>query len=508
MSVLNYGIQSLHLLQFGVQSLISSLAFRVIILSRSCIHCHFFGFQSYVPSVQSYQFSLGIQSFVFSIRCYQFFQFSVQSHVFSLTFRVIMSLVRRSEPSSFHSLAFRACCSQPGVQSYHLHSGIQNHRSHSSVQSHHFSTVWRLELSFTVRHSDPLFKFRRSDPSSFTVQRSELSFTVWHSEPSFTVWNSKSSCFQLGVQSHHLSIVQHLESVVRSQAFRAIVHIQGFRAIVVHSQAFRAIVHIQAFKAIIVHSLAFRVIVHSLAFRAIIHSLAFKVVIISPQFGVQSYHSQFGAQSRRSQFGIQSPSSTFRRSEPSFTFRCLKPSFLHSLALGSIVHSQAFRAICQLGIQSHHIFSLAFRAISQPSIRCHHFPLVRRSEPHSQHLELSLSFSSVFRATLLAFRVAIFFQFSIQSHSYYLEPLSSVLGVHSHVISLTFRVIIFFILAFGAIVLLGIRCRHLPLVLVFGVVVHTHSDILSHFLSFGVQSCVSSALSFIVMAHDIHIHWH
>ena len=40
-----------YLFQFAVQNRISSLAFRAIILSRSGIHCHFFGVQSYVPSV-------------------------------------------------------------------------------------------------------------------------------------------------------------------------------------------------------------------------------------------------------------------------------------------------------------------------------------------------------------------------------------------------------------------------------------------------------------------------
>uniref|UniRef100_F6HTH6 Uncharacterized protein n=1 Tax=Vitis vinifera TaxID=29760 RepID=F6HTH6_VITVI len=53
-----------------------------------------------------------------------------------------------------------------------------------------------------------------------------------------------------------------------------------------------------------------------------------------------------------------------------------KPPFLHSLAFRAVVHGRAFKAIGQLGIQSHHIFSstfraisLAFRAISQLSIQ-------------------------------------------------------------------------------------------------------------------------------------------
>ena len=64
MSVLSYGIQSLHLLQFGIQSRIFSLAFRVII-----------------PS-----------------------QFSVQSRISSLTFRV--TIPSQFDIQSLHILQF------------------------------------------------------------------------------------------------------------------------------------------------------------------------------------------------------------------------------------------------------------------------------------------------------------------------------------------------------------------------------------------------------------------
>ena len=106
--------------------------------------------------------------------------------------------------------------------------------------------------------------------------------------------------------------------------------------------------------------------------------------------------------------------------KPSFTVWILEPSFIPR-------------------VQSHHIFNLAFRAISQPIIQSRHFPLVWRSEPHYQHLELSFSFSSVFKATLLVFGIVIFFQFSIQGRSYHSEPFPLVLDVQSHVFSLAFQ---------------------------------------------------------------------
>ena len=103
----------------------------------------------------------------------------------------------------------------------------------------------------------------------------------------------------------------------------------------------------------------------------------------------------------------------------------------------------------------------------------------------------------MFRATLLAFRVVILFYFSIQSHSYHSEPLSSVLGVQRHVFSLAFKTTIFFSLAFRV------------------VSSFWHSEPLSS-LAFGATifppfwrlGPFSSALSFRVMAPNIHIHWH
>ena len=190
--------------------------FRAIILSRSSIHCHLFSVQSYVPSVQSYapsiqscQFSLGIQSFVFIIQCYQFFfQFGVQSHVLSSTFRVIMS---------FFSWAFGSTIfffSQFGIQS-HIFILV-------------FSAVVCFSLTFKavflVRHSKPLF-------SSIWHSRPYLQFGVQSCYPR-TIQRSKSlSLSQFGVQSYHPIMIghslhafwrsephsQHLELLIRSQ---------------------------------------------------------------------------------------------------------------------------------------------------------------------------------------------------------------------------------------------------------------------------------------------------
>ena len=187
------------------------------------------------------------------------------------------------------------------------------------------------------------------------------------------------------------------------------------------------------------------------------------------------------------------------RSKPSFTVWSSESSFIPR-------------------VQSHHIFNLAFKAISQPIIQSHHFLLIRHLEPHSQHLELSFSFHSVFRATLLAFRIVIFFQFSIQGQSYHSKPLSSVLGVQSHVFSLAFRATIFFNLAFRAVssfwhseslsrfpfratIFLQFWHSELSCILIqaFRVTV---------FPPFGVQSCFSPTLSSLVMAPGIPNHWH
>ena len=132
MSVLNYGVQSFHLLQFGVQSRISSLAFRATI--------------SLQLNVQSYH--------IFSITMFRV--------VFlSLNFRYVSSQLWHSELSSssfgvqscIFSLAFRVTIpSQFYIQSRHIFSvwplepcfqfGVQSHLS-LGVQSHHLFPVWR-----------------------------------------------------------------------------------------------------------------------------------------------------------------------------------------------------------------------------------------------------------------------------------------------------------------------------------------------------------------------------
>ena len=335
------------------------------------------------------------------------------------------------------------------------------------------------DVSFQFWHSEPSFSYNSMFRASIASQlrRLESSFIVWHSQPPYLL--------SLGVQSHPSQFL--IQSRIFSSAFRATIFFfsQAFRATISYSSMFRATIPSQ-----------FGVQSHHL----------FSVWRLEPhlQFGVQSHY--FLSLAFRAMFSIWHSESHLQlgvQSQCPFIVWCSELSSYHDRvfvatfsAFRAIVHSQEFKVVVhsqslepsylQFEIQIHQsvchskppfssssTFGATFLAFRVPSIQsCLSF-LVRNSEPHSQHLKFFFSFSSVFRATLLAFRIAIFFQFSIQSHSYRSKPLSSVLGVQSRV----------FILTFKAIVQLGIRCHHPPLVLAFRAVVHTHSGIQSHHLS-------------------------
>ena len=399
--------ESPSLLSFGVQShhRLSVLAFKAIIAFR---------FRCSGPSLL---LSFGVQiHHRFSILAFKaiitsqfqhskppsFLNFGVQNyHRFSLlAFRVIIaSQFWRSESLSLLSF---------GVQSHHrfLVSAFRAIiASQFGVQSHHHFSV----SAFMSHHRFSVLAFKAIIASQF--RRSESSFTVLRSESS-SIFRRSELHLQFDVQSHRLFLVRHskLSSSLYSRAFRAIVHIQAFRDITSPQFGIQSR-HLSSFWRS--KSFLLSLIIQSRYPCTVWRSESLSL----SQFGVQSYHSIM--------IGDSSPH--FRRLKrhsqhlkPSFTVWILEPSFIPR-------------------VQSHHIFNLAFRAISQPIIQSRHFPLVWRSEPHYQHLELSFSFSSVFKATLLVFGIVIFFQFSIQGRFYHSEPFPLVLDVQSHVFSLAFQ---------------------------------------------------------------------
>ena len=154
--------------------------------------------------------------------------------------------------------------------------------------------------------------------SSFPIVAFKVASPAWRSETS-PLHNLafRDRCLQSSVQSHHLSTVWHLEPVVCSEAFRAIVH--------------------------------------NLAFRAVIHSLAFRVVIISPQLGVQSHCSHSRIQSYRPQSGVQ--------------IHCS-----HSSVQSHRLHSGVQSHHSHSGIHSRH-------HRSHSSVQSHHLSTVKSPEP-------------------------------------------------------------------------------------------------------------------------------
>ena len=266
---------------------------------------------------------------------------------------------------------------------------------------------------------------------SFGIQNHPFLITRCLEQASLLSYDVQSRPSQFGIHSHHIFSVWAFRVILHSFSFRAAFSVQRsepqFFSLVRHSEppfltarcseppsllslAFRATISFQFGVQSHISSLAFRVTIflvwHSepcfqSGIQSRISSLVFKVSVPS-QFGVQSYHPIM--------IGYSLP--PFRRSEPSFIVRNSKSSFIPR-------------------VQSHHIFSLIFRAISQSVIQSHHFRLVWRSEPHSQHLELSFSFSLAFRATFLAFKVFFLFQFGIQSHITSIQDCHFLLVQHS-----------------------------------------------------------------------------
>ena len=129
-----------------------SLAFRAVILSQSGIHRHIFGIQIYILSVQSCQFSLTFRAINSQFGAQSHYLFPVlRSEPPSLLSLGIQShhlfSVWRSEPPSLLSYGiqshhlFTARRSKPP---YFLSYDVQSHPSQFGVQSHVFSLVFRV----------------------------------------------------------------------------------------------------------------------------------------------------------------------------------------------------------------------------------------------------------------------------------------------------------------------------------------------------------------------------
>ena len=137
MSVLNYGVQSLHLLQFGVQSRISSLVFRVTIPSQ------------------------------FDIQSLYLIQFGVQSRISSLALESLSLHSLTFKAFIFFSLAFKAAISsqlrnsKSSCSVWHSEMSVLNY----GVQSHHPLTIWSLEplslLSYDIQSRVSQFDIQR-----------------------------------------------------------------------------------------------------------------------------------------------------------------------------------------------------------------------------------------------------------------------------------------------------------------------------------------------------------
>ena len=160
--------------------------------------------------------------------------------------------------------------------------------------------------------------------------------------------------------------------------------------------AFRAIVHIQAFRAIISLQFGVQSRIYNLALRAIIltfrrsepsslQSLVFRAFIFL-QFGVQSHHLSSVQHLEPPSFlsyGIQSHHLFLVcRLEPYLQFRHSEPPSLLILAFRATI-------FLQFGVQSH----------------CHF--TIWRSKPSSYHDRVFVATFSTFRATFMAFRTVV-----------------------------------------------------------------------------------------------------
>ena len=379
---------------------------------------------------------------------------------------------------SFFSLGIQSHIHQFGVKSCCSQFGIRSRRSQFGVQNHSFSSF---QLGFSSHHL-------------FTVWRSKSSFIVWHSEPSYLQFGVQSCIFsfafkaigQLGIQSHHISLVRRLEP--HSQ------HIELSFFLVRNSKSSSSL---QAF-IVISPTQLFRVTV---LIRRSKPLPQFRRQSHLPQFGVQSYFPQFRRSKLPCSFqafratwlslGIQSHLPQFRRSDPSCLVQAIRATFLvlgiqsHFLSLG--VQSP----LPQLGIQSHFfryrcsepfVLVQAFRSTLLSLGVQSHLPQFRPSEPFSPQMFRATTFSTqAFKATspTQVFKVS-FINLGVQScfaqfHLAQFRHSKSCLSIQ------VFRAILisfsFFKQAFKATSFL-VRCSK-PL---------SQLSVQSHFSSLGVQS--------------------
>ena len=400
-----------YLLQFGLQSHIFSLVFRVVFLVwhsellfvfsstfrviMSFFHLEFrtafsvrrskpyfqFSFQSRClfqgwHSKLSYLLQFGIQSRIFSLvfRVVVYFQFSIQSHHVFFPFGI---------QSRVFSLAFRATSSVIIFPPFwHSKSLFVSSSAFITI----ISLVWHSEpLFFQFWHSQPHYLVWRSEPHlQFGIQ-SHCLFLNQHSEPPYSFYSAFRVVFQFGVQSRRLFLVRHSEP---SYLFPFGIQSRIF------SYAFKVVVYFQ-----------FDIQSHHISF-----SLAFKAI-----FSV--WHSKLYFQ-----FGIQNYCLFLVRHSESLCLSSVWHSKQHfQFGIQSRIFSLDFKVIVcfQVGIQSHHIsFNLAFRDAS----------LVWCSE---SLFVSSLAFKVIMSFFHLAFRVV---------SSVWHSELRLQFGIQSCVFSLAFRV--------------------------------------------------------------------
>ncbi|RVW70441.1 hypothetical protein CK203_058338 [Vitis vinifera] len=416
------------------------LVFRAIIPFQFGVQSHFsiFGVQSHHRfSVLAFR---SMVSFSFGVQSCSSPTFGIQSHISSLAFRAIvrlhfdvqshhvflqlafkaMVLVHHSESSLLLVYDVQSRLSQHDIPSYQFSWACRAFVSdwHSSM----FLLAWRSEplptfvLAFratsSFRHSESCFCFCiafRAITSSFGVQSHALFHSTFRAtiHSRFTTFGVTMPHCQFGIQSHHF-----LVSV--------------FRAILITFS-------VLAFKAIIV---AFSVSV----FRAVITSqIDAQSCIFS--FGVQSHHYRIPVRhsepSSLLSLGIQS--------HRHFPFSVQSHHHFSVLAFRAIITSQFWRleasSLLSLGIQSHrhfpfgvqshHHFSVsAFRAIitsqfwrSEPSsllslgIQSHqHFPFSVQSH---HHFSVSL-FRAIITSQFQSSEPSSLLSFGVQSHHHFL----------------------------------------------------------------------------------------
>ena len=376
-----------------------------------------------------------------------------------------------------------------------------------------FRLVFKVVFSFW--HSKSLSQFRRSEPSSL------LSF---------------------GVQSHHRFSVSTFKAIIASQFRRS--EPSSLLSFDVQSH-YRF--SVPTFRAV-VHSLAFKVVIHILMFRvtssiwnlelSFVLSSTFRVVIISSQQGIKSHHLSTVWHLESSSFILLAfkvispqPCRSESLSLHSLAFRVTVPFIVWHSELSSY-HDRAFIATFLAFRATFLVFraiihSLEFKAVVHSwSLESSYLQFGIQSHQSAYHSEPPFSSSSAFKATFLAFKVVFFFQFSVQRHITSIQDCHFLLVQHLgsflplRVTSISFRrseprlqfgiqshhLLQFgvqsrvFVLAFRAIVQLSIQCHHLPLVLAFRAIVHTHSGIQSHHLSSFWRS-ESFLLNLVIQSH-------